>query len=441
MRRHLACVILLAMMSAAAWGVVYTGTYELRHDSVTITLVLQQDAAGAITGTLRSTTGMQYTVEGMVEPGEEVAVGACSGPDGAVYFEAHLQGDTLLLALIEATPGTNAPDYDKMRQLTLNRVRGAAAPPAPPPPPGHAAPRAPVPSVPVPKVPGARAPSPPPAPVAPPPPAASDARRVTDPELGVSFAPPSGWTAQKQGGGYLMGSNTHAGFIVMLPHQFRSQAEVQAAAGEGFVDEQQGIQLLPAGPFQPLSGNAIGAEFSGFIQGQSARAYAAAVLSPQGGGVTLIAATTAAAYSAAYAGFVRELAGSVRFIPRAAGAAGAGGGDASLVQWIAGKYYSYSGGSTLSGGSGTERQIMFCPDGTFSSSTESGAYGTGSWGTASQSSNRARFTIRGDRRAGVIILQWQDGSTDEYNYRVTGESGVILFNGIKFAYAGAPECR
>ena len=153
MRHYLACVCLAAMMSAAAWGVVYTGTYELRHENVTITLVLQQDAAGNVTGTLRSTTGMQYRVEGMVEPGAEVAVGACSGPDGAIYFEAHLQGDTLLLALIEATPGTNAPDYDKMRQLTLNRVRGAAAPPAPPPP-GQAVPRAPVPSVPRPTVPG-----------------------------------------------------------------------------------------------------------------------------------------------------------------------------------------------------------------------------------------------------------------------------------------------
>ena len=439
MRPHLACVILVTVMSAAAWGVVYTGTYELRHDSVTITLVLQQDAAGNVTGTLRSTTGMQYRVEGMVEPGEEVAVGACSGPDSAVYFEAHLQGDTLLLALIEATPGTNAPDYDKMRQLTLNRVRGATGPPAPPP--GQAVPRVPVPSVPVPTVPGTRAPAPPPPAgrAAPPPPAANEAQRVTDPELGLSFVPPSGWMAQKQGGGYLLGSNTHAGFIVMLPHQFRSLSEVQAAAGEGFVDEQQGIQLLPAGPFQPLGGNAVGAEFNGLIQGQSARAYAAAVLSPQGGGVTLIAATTAAAYSAAYAGFVRELAGSVRFVPRAAGAGG-GGSDASLAQWIAGKYYSYSGGSTLSGGSGTERQVMFCPDGTFYSATESGSYGTGSWGVAGQSSNRARFTIRGDRQSGVIILQWQDGSTDEYRYQVTGESGVILFNGIKFAYAGAPEC-
>ncbi len=438
MRYPLVCALLVVACAATALGVVYTGTYELRHENVTITLVLQQDAAGNVTGTLRSTTGMQYRVEGMVEPGEEVAVGACSGPDGAIYFEAHLQGDTLLLALIEATPGTNAPDYDKMRQLTLNRVRGAAAPPAPPPP-GQAVPRAPVPSVPMPTVPGARAPATPPAPPAPPPGAAADARRVTDQELGVSFSPPAGWTTQKQGGGYLMGSNTHAGFIVMLPNQFRSLSEVQAAAGEGFVDEQQGIQLLPAGPFQPLGDNAIGAEFSGFIQGQSARAFAAAVLSPQGGGVTLIAATTAAAYSAAYAGFVRELAGGIRFIPRAAGAGG-GGGDASLAQWIAGKYYSYSGGSTMSGGSGTERQVMFCPDGTFYSATESGSYGTGSWGVAGQSSNRARFTIRGDRRSGVILLQWQDGSTDEYRYQVTGESGVILFNGIKFAYAGAPEC-
>ncbi len=59
-------------------------------------------------------------------------------------------------------------------------------------------------------------------------------------------------------------------------------------------------------------------------------------------------------------------------------------------------------------------------------------------GTARQ--GRAHWAIRGSKTEGVITITYSDGTSNQVPYRVTGEDGVILFDGIKFAYAGAPEC-
>jgi len=47
----------------------------------------------------------------------------------------------------------------------------------------------------------------------------------------------------------------------------------------------------------------------------------------------------------------------------------------------------------------------------------------------------------GNKSQGSITIVRPDGKTERVQYQVTGEEGVILFNGIKFAYAGAPECQ
>ncbi|RMI25490.1 MAG: hypothetical protein D6681_01460 [Calditrichaeota bacterium] len=100
----------------------YTGTYTLNSQGVVLTLVLQQDAQGNVLGSLTSTTGGQFRVEGTLQDG--AAVGTCYDQQGGVYFEAHLQGNQLLFTMIE--PGANGmPDYTRSRQLVF--VRGGAA--------------------------------------------------------------------------------------------------------------------------------------------------------------------------------------------------------------------------------------------------------------------------------------------------------------------------
>ena len=98
-----------------------SGTYALFSQGTTLTLTLEQDNQGNIKGTLFSTTGAQYRVEGMIQ--NNVGVGTCISNQGGSYFEAHPKGNELLFALIE--PGANnMPDYSKVRQLVFTRKEG-----------------------------------------------------------------------------------------------------------------------------------------------------------------------------------------------------------------------------------------------------------------------------------------------------------------------------
>jgi hypothetical protein len=127
----------------------------------------------------------------------------------------------------------------------------------------------------------------------------------------------------------------------------------------------------------------------------------------------------------------------------AQGGAGEGGGatDSSLMTYFAGEYYSYSSGSTIYGGAGTERKVTLCPDGLYRDSSESSASG-GDWGAASQQGGSARWAIQGDKSQGVIVVTYANGQTKRFNYRVLSkEEQTVSFDGVKFAFAGAPKCR
>lgn len=101
----------------------FSGTYTLTYEGTTLTLHLQQDQTGNITGTLTSTTGVNYTIQGQVNEG--VAVGACVDQQGGVYFEAYFAEQQLIFTLIEPDQ-YNMPDYNRAQTLSFNRSVGDA---------------------------------------------------------------------------------------------------------------------------------------------------------------------------------------------------------------------------------------------------------------------------------------------------------------------------
>jgi hypothetical protein len=260
---------------------------------------------------------------------------------------------------------------------------------------------------------------------------------ISDPQRGFSFTAPAGWKAQEQQDAYLLGSDTDKGFIAIMPHDYGSIQQMSAEAGQGITDEGSGIQLQPVSEFQQVGKNGLAGEFSGMVQGKMARACAIGLISPNGGGITILAAVEAGSYSDTYPQLVQAIASTVTFMR-----AEAGGGptDMSLMKYFAGKYYSYTSGSTIYGSAGTERQVMLCPNGQFSDSSESSASGQG-WGGAGTRQGAARWQIQGNKTQGTITITRPDGRTEPVQYQVTAEEGVILFNGIKFAFAGAAACR
>lgn len=113
------------------------------------------------------------------------------------------------------------------------------------------------------------------------------------------------------------------------------------------------------------------------------------------------------------------------------------GGDANLAKEMAGKYYSYTGGSTLSGGGGSESQIAFCPDGSYFESYESGYYGSGQWGQAGQSRASGTWSVEGTIESGTITITYSSGKQETVQYRSTGEKGCYKFGGRLYCYNGA----
>ncbi len=87
-------------------------------------------------------------------------------------------------------------------------------------------------------------------------------------------------------------------------------------------------------------------------------------------------------------------------------------------------------------GSTTDNMYLY-PDGTYSDYYEASYSGnfsdgsgdvTGNWGTANQESNRGRWTVKGDKDSGQIIVTYPNGNQSVYNYRVHVERGEYYYN-------------
>ena len=448
MLRRLAFIFggILILAAAAAFGQNFKGTYTLTSGTTKLTLVLNQDGVGQVTGTLTSTTGAVFKLAGKIE--KDIAMGACQGQAGTSQFEASFEGSRLILALIETSPTGEVTS----RSLEFVRSAGSGGLSAElglaPPQPGAAPPRK--------GSEGAKTQPPKPvapAPVAPtpaaPPSTQGGANPVSDPEMGISFSAPAGWNGQKQGGAIYLTSTNHKGFIVITRHAYKNLQEMANEAGQGILDESTKTRLMPVSQFQPFGKNGMVAEFSGTAQGQKARTFAIGLISPQGGGVTIMAATEEASYSSDYSDCVLAIAGSLSFLP--GGASGGsqmpgpqgqgGGGNADLISYFAGEWYSYTSGSSIYGSAGTERTMTLCPDGNYRDSSEFSASG-GDWGAANAQSGWGRWTVRGNKTQGVIMVTSPNGQSKQVTYEAMPEKGkAFSFDGIMFVYAGAAKCR
>ena len=441
-KRAVFVLVGIVVLAGAAFGQNFKGTYTMTSGTTKLTLALNQGAGGLVTGTLSSSTGAVFQLNGKLE--EDIVTGTCQGKAGSSQFEASFEGSQLILTLIETGPTGEVTS----RSLEFVRSGGGAGVSSElglaPAQPGAADPKpkaqSPAPAIPQPS-------NPAPAPAAPPQPSGGG-NAVSVTELGCSFTIPAGWNGQKQGEAIYLTSTNYKGFILIQRHAYKSLQQMANEASQGIVDESTNTRLMPVSQFQPFGKNGMVAEFSGMAQGQKSRTFAIGLISPQGGGVTIMAATEEASYSSDYSDFVLAIAGSLSFVP--GGASGGsqipspqsnGGGDMDLMKYFAGEWYAYSSGSTISGGAGTERTMTLCPDGLFRDSSEFSASG-GGWGAANAQSGGGRWIIQGDKSQGVIMVTYPNGQSKRITYRVISkQEQTISFDGVTYAFAGVAKCR
>lgn len=412
MRKILSFIPLaIILIPCLAFAQNLSGAYILSEQGVTLTLLLKQDPQGNIAGVLSSSAGAQYQVEGMFQDG--VGFGACYNSKGGSYFQAALEGNRLLFALMEPD-ANNMPDYNKVKQLVFDRKGGSteghpglSGKPGLPPgqPPFGAAPKSP-------QVNGSAGS------------AKLSSQLVGDSSWGFGFRPPKGWKYRKTDGGAVLGHDTVAGMILVIPHMAASIQEIQDQMQEGLVEE--GLQRQLAGRLQSMGKNALAGDYSGTAQGEQVKARGIGTLSPYGGGAYIIAMTTPAKFGREISAAADAIAGGMEYVKAEA---------SDLVNHFSGAWANMT--------KSTATYVTLRPDGTYVQKYEGGYSGqfsnqygsqTGSWGHAREERGGGRWTVRGNRQQGVIVLKSQDGGETVVQYRVHVEKGETywreyFFNG------------
>jgi hypothetical protein len=449
------CLIMAASLTARAQQSL-TGNYTLQSAEVTLSLQLTQQG-NVVQGTLSGSTGASFQLSGQVDNG--IGYGTCTGAEGSVFFEAYADGEDLTLSLIEPDQ-YGAPNYDQARYLPFKKTgTGQSGGPGPATGavtgapglgatgsggtgsggPGSAGPaqggtgqggtgyqnqaatgyqnnpsgyqsQAGGPAT------GSAGSS------------SIGANEVGDPAWGLKFKLPQGWIKQQSASGAVVGHNTIAGMILVIPHMSQNLQEMQAEMMKGIQEE--GSYLTPAGGLQTVSQNVLAGDYSGMANGTQVKARGFGVLSPNGGGAYLIALSTPDKLGQDLVGAAQAMVQSVQYFKVDVG---------DLVQHFAGNWSNFT--------SNTSTWICFCPDGTYSEQYESSYSGnfndgsgnnTGYWGTAGQDSDRGRWTVRGNKDAGTIIVRLANGKEIYYEYQVFVERGEkfyseYLFNGNHYA--------
>jgi hypothetical protein len=245
--------------------------------------------------------------------------------------------------------------------------------------------------------------------------------KITEPYLGISFTVPDLWTAYKTEIGYLMVSESEKGFVLVMQHSYNSIQELRNAAMEGIADE-SGTNLQPEGNPEQYGETGLSIKLTGYVEWQQAKAYALALLSPHGGGITILTAVEPQTFSQKYIELVQTIAQGVEFSKPET--------PPVVDQWknaLTGMRltYMHTYSSGTSGGFSDKIVIDLCPNGTFSYSSShnlsvdtGGAFGyshgkdggAGTWDIINVSGHPA------------LQLSFHDGSVKQHMISLQGDS-------------------
>ncbi|MEM7564657.1 MAG: hypothetical protein AAF353_16655 [Pseudomonadota bacterium] len=257
---------------------------------------------------------------------------------------------------------------------------------------------------------------------------------VDYPYLGIKFTNPDGWQGRETEIGYMLGSHTEPGFILMRTHEAKTVETLRQEAAAG-IYEDGGTSLQLEGEMEPVTAQGVGGTFSGTVEYQPAKAYIAAVINPFGKGVTILAVTDQQNFSARYQQLAQALAKSLKFAHPVEPPAVAQWKDALKGAKLT--YLSTSGGSDYSGGySGTSSrsEILLCANQQFSyyDSSHSSFDASSGFGYASNSDNgQGTWEVSNDDGGNtLVLLHFNDGR--EFEYRIDYRDDKTYLNDTRY---------
>jgi hypothetical protein len=262
---------------------------------------------------------------------------------------------------------------------------------------------------------------------------------VGNPAWGFTFTPPPGWKHQMDASGAVLGHDSIPGLILVIPHMQATMDGVISDMQTGLHDE--GVSLSLSGEVKSLGPALSGAEYAGLFSGEQAKGYGLGTLSPHGGGAYIIAVTTPSKFSEVHRQAAAAIARSMTY-PKT--------DTAGIMKHFAGYWWYYSGTSSIS----HERLIHLGPDGTFRQRGEDAAdvsnydqYGgvTSQYLGNQQSRGQGRWTVRGDKYKGIIVVTRPDGSAYNIQYQVKPKAnqrfGDYYFNGDEYHWVTEEDLK
>jgi hypothetical protein len=263
---------------------------------------------------------------------------------------------------------------------------------------------------------------------------------VNHPAWGVTFTMPDGWVGQRSGEGYLFGSYTQRGIVLILPHEYSTPEALHAAAQKGLDDGFQ-THLDVEGVVQPFGERGLAAALRGQVQGQPARAYIVSVLGPSGGGVTVLSAVEPAYYTESVAQRTEQIAQSIDFAAPAASSAPAESDWAVRLKGsrLTYLYSYYSGGASGDYVGASEKTVIdlcsaghFFYSGSHSLAVDGGAgsgYNASGYGGA-RDQGHGQWAVIYQGGQPVLQLTFQSGAVT--TYKIGYPSEELHLNGERF---------
>ena len=274
---------------------------------------------------------------------------------------------------------------------------------------------------------------------------------VNYPYIGIQFAVPDGWHGAEDEDVYIMGSSTEPGLLMIMLNPATSPQELKAAADAGIMD--QWTELRRSSDFVRVGAEGLGAEFSGYVEGQPAKAYLVGLINPFGHSVTVGALASSQQFSDRHRNLAIELANSVAFaVPKESEK------SKEWRNWFKGlrlthMFSSYSSGAsyyddvgqTYGSYSSYSRTVKvdLCSDGTFSyySSDQSSFDNVGGFGNIQSSGDftgQWKVSTTGGGES-LLTLHFLNGDIDEYELRY--QDGKTFLNDRRYFGTDSTYCH
>lgn len=240
--------------------------------------------------------------------------------------------------------------------------------------------------------------------------------QLRDENWGLAFSAPEGWFVREVPGrrAYLVGSNTTAGFVLVLPLRNADLEGLRADMREGF-HEQGGTVLRPDGSIEAVDEDALAVDYRGTMNGQRVEAHVVSRVSPHGLGVSALAVAVPERFGEAHREAARALVRHARFFSPET--------PPAVSEWrerlggrVLSKYSRYDGG--LGGGSTSVEKIDLCTGGHFYYESDNQAsFNTGEptgGYVAGERRGAGRWKVVARLGRPVLRLEFHGGEVREY---------------------------